>query len=312
MTADPTDPSLLLDGATFTVAAVARRLGVAPATLRTWDRRYELGPSAHTAGCHRRYTTSDLRRLELMRKLVNQGTPAGEAAKIAGQMNDAQIEIDNQMTLKADLQVTDLHLIDAPSRALARTALTLDGTSCMAMVNQWLVQYGAKTTWNEIISPVLTSVGERWLNTGRGIEVEHVLSQSVSSALFQYTAELSRPQNARPVLMTASAEEQHTMPMLATAAVLSEDSIACSFLGPRVPVASLGAAVKRIGPSAVFIWSQTPDTGDTYHLAELPQVRPATKYILGGPGWQPGWPPNFQRIHSLEEAVSEIKAAALS
>ena len=27
------------------VAAVARRLGVAPATLRTWDRRYGLGPS---------------------------------------------------------------------------------------------------------------------------------------------------------------------------------------------------------------------------------------------------------------------------
>ncbi|MEY3734595.1 MAG: hypothetical protein RL347_1954, partial [Actinomycetota bacterium] len=29
----------------LTVAAVARRLGVAPATLRTWDRRYGLGPS---------------------------------------------------------------------------------------------------------------------------------------------------------------------------------------------------------------------------------------------------------------------------
>ena len=38
-----------------TVAAVARRLGVAPATLRTWDRRYGLGPSEHTSGAHRRY-----------------------------------------------------------------------------------------------------------------------------------------------------------------------------------------------------------------------------------------------------------------
>ena len=32
----------------LTVAAVARRLGVAPATLRTWDRRYGVGPSAHS------------------------------------------------------------------------------------------------------------------------------------------------------------------------------------------------------------------------------------------------------------------------
>lgn len=312
MTADPTETSLLLDEATLTVAAVARRLGVAPATLRTWGRRYGVGPSGHTAGNHRRYTNLDLRRLEMMRKLVNQGTPAAEAAKLSGQMSVDQIDTDTEIGFKADLQVTDLHLIDAPSRALARTALALDGTNCMTMVNQWLAQYGATTTWNEIITPVLTSVGARWLNTGRGIEVEHVLSQSISSALFQYTAELTSPKNSRPVLMSASPEEQHTIAMLATAAVLKEDSIACSFLGPRVPVTSLGGAVKRIGPSAVFIWSQTADTGDSRQLSELPQVRPATKYILGGPGWQPGWPTNFRRIYSLEEAVSEIKAAALS
>jgi len=35
----------------LTVAAVARRMGVAPATLRTWDRRYGLGPSVHEPGC---------------------------------------------------------------------------------------------------------------------------------------------------------------------------------------------------------------------------------------------------------------------
>ena len=40
-----------LDGSeALTVAAVARRLGVAPATLRTWDRRYGLGPTEHSTG----------------------------------------------------------------------------------------------------------------------------------------------------------------------------------------------------------------------------------------------------------------------
>jgi transposase-like protein len=44
----------------LTVAAVARRIGVAPATLRTWDRRYGLGPSEHEEGEHRRYCPNDL------------------------------------------------------------------------------------------------------------------------------------------------------------------------------------------------------------------------------------------------------------
>ena len=59
----------------LTVSAVARRLGVAPATLRTWDRRYCLGPSQHAAGAHRRYSALDVARLERMRRLVLSGVP---------------------------------------------------------------------------------------------------------------------------------------------------------------------------------------------------------------------------------------------
>ncbi|WP_239063591.1 MerR family DNA-binding transcriptional regulator, partial [Streptomyces sp. SID14436] len=35
-------------GGGLTTGEVARRLGVAPTTVRTWDRRYGLGPDAHT------------------------------------------------------------------------------------------------------------------------------------------------------------------------------------------------------------------------------------------------------------------------
>ena len=65
------------------VAAVARRLGVAPATLRTWDRRYGLGPSEHAAGSHRRYTTEDVGRLLIMRGLTLEGVAPVDAARAA-------------------------------------------------------------------------------------------------------------------------------------------------------------------------------------------------------------------------------------
>jgi transposase-like protein len=65
------------------VAAVAKRLGVAPATLRTWDRRYGLGPSEHSAGAHRRYSTADVDRLLVMRRLTLDGVAPAESARIA-------------------------------------------------------------------------------------------------------------------------------------------------------------------------------------------------------------------------------------
>jgi DNA-binding transcriptional MerR regulator len=69
--------------AALTVAAVARRLGVAPATLRTWDRRYGLGPSEHSAGAHRRYSPEDMARLLTMRRLTLDGVAPSEAARAA-------------------------------------------------------------------------------------------------------------------------------------------------------------------------------------------------------------------------------------
>lgn len=67
----------------LTVAAVARRLGIAPATLRTWDRRYGLGPSEHASGSHRRYGPEDVARLEFMQHALLRGASPAEAARYA-------------------------------------------------------------------------------------------------------------------------------------------------------------------------------------------------------------------------------------
>jgi len=64
----------------LTAGAVARRLGVAVTTLRTWHQRYGLGPSHHVPGQHRRYTSEDMHRLQVMRRLTAQGVAPAEAA----------------------------------------------------------------------------------------------------------------------------------------------------------------------------------------------------------------------------------------
>ena len=62
-----------VDEPRLTVSGAARRLGIAPATLRTWDRRYGIGPTEHARGRHRRYSADDMARLELMQRALMQG-----------------------------------------------------------------------------------------------------------------------------------------------------------------------------------------------------------------------------------------------
>ena len=71
----------------LTVAALARRLGVAPATLRTWDRRYGIGPSEHCAGAHRKYSAGDVTRLTSMVRLIVAGVTPKDAAGKALELN---------------------------------------------------------------------------------------------------------------------------------------------------------------------------------------------------------------------------------
>lgn len=69
----------------MTTGAVARRLGVSPTTLRSWDRRYGLGPAVRADGRHRRWTTRDVAMLEAMCRLTSAGVPPAEAARAARQ-----------------------------------------------------------------------------------------------------------------------------------------------------------------------------------------------------------------------------------
>ena len=320
------------------VSAVARRLGVAPATLRTWDRRYGLGPSGHEAGSHRRYSAQDMIRLEHMRRLVLAGVSPLDAARDA--LNAEILALDDEaseqnavnmasvtefirrpaaakvMTVPESTgrpgggNVIALPGASATSRGLARAAMALDGPTCSAIIDASIELEGVISTWNKLLVPVLASVGERWSTTGKGIEIEHTLTGAVISSLSEVMHRLMAPLNARAVILAAADREQHSLPLWAIAAGLAERQISVRLLNEPMPASSLVQAVQRIGPAAVFIWSQTSVTGDLKEVATLPHFRPAPSILVGGPGWCGDLPRGVDRVSSLGDAVARIARAA--
>ena len=75
----------------LSVGTVAQLLSTATSTLRTWDRRYGLGPSDRAGGSHRRYTPEDVSRLMLMRQLLTRGVGPAEAARVAARTPGADL-----------------------------------------------------------------------------------------------------------------------------------------------------------------------------------------------------------------------------
>jgi MerR family transcriptional regulator, light-induced transcriptional regulator len=321
----------------LSVAGAARGLGVAPGTLRSWERRYGLAPSQHTPGGHRRYGPVDLARLGVMHRLVQEGVPPAEAARVA---IHARIDVDAvdgaspYAALLGSIPVEHAAEADEPpadgwtvevgqgagspgggrvlsmparprsARGLARSAMALDSHACQRIVTASLVDQGAILTWEELIRPVLVAIGQRWAQTNRGVEIEHSFSTVVVGALAAHCARLERPRNGRPVLLASAAEELHDLPLHVLAAALSEFGIRGHVIGARTPDDALRDSVVRLGPPVVFLWAQMPGA----QFPELPVQRPSTTLFAGGPGWV-GTPDGVEHPADLEQAVGAVRTA---
>ena len=320
----------------LTAGAVARRLGVAVTTLRTWHQRYGLGPSRHVPGHHRRYTPEDMDRLQVMRRLTAQGVPPAEAAAWARRV---PVPIDVPAAGLTDMeenrpQRTHVDVVwpevsgrltittrdgggntirtgraGPAARGVARAAMRLDAPALRDILEIAVVSHGVIATWEDVIMPVLIGIGDRYEATKRFIEVEHLLSRGVTEVL----SSVPRPPSVHDprVLLAAAEEEQHTLPLEALAAALAEKGVPSRLLGARVPPQALVDAVARTGPVAVVLWSQLPDTGDPSQWEHLLSSGHAPLLPgAAGPGWPAeGLPEGVVRLRSLAEGVQLISAA---
>ena len=289
----------------LTVAAVARRIGVAPATLRTWDRRYGLGPSRHRSGSHRRYSELDVSRLTLMRKLISTGVAPADAALTA-------IALKEKSGVSKEVRRKVTKVIDSPDILIAtlmRSASALDSALVEEIVLTQIKKVGVATCWRDLITPVLIQIGESWEEGTGEIEVEHMISEVLQRTLRANQGRLSEPINTRPVLLACPGEELHTLPLHALAAALSEQNIEVYFLGARTPISTLAAVVKRIAPPAVFLWATMATNGDHKIVSALPKIRPTPRILLGGPGWQVENCKTATFVTDLDHACHEITRA---
>ncbi|MFB4317607.1 MerR family transcriptional regulator [Actinomadura sp. 21ATH] len=298
----------------LSVGAVAQRLGVAASTLRTWDRRYGIGPSRRSAGSHRRYAPADIVRLETMQRMILAGAPPAEAARVAvggepGEAPAPRAHGAGGNRVPVGGAAAESGAMSAEVRGLARAAMALDAPAMARTVRAALERDGVVRAWEGLFVPVLDGIGRKHAATGDCVDVEHLLSTVLLGRLAEVPPP-ARPLNARPVLLACAPEEQHSLPVHALAAALAEAGIAVRLLGARVPAPALAAAIRRTGPGAVFVWSRIAETGDPGWLDGLPRARPAVPLVVGGPGWARDRLPAAARVvATLSEAVTELGSA---
>ncbi|MEY5145328.1 MAG: hypothetical protein RL745_697 [Actinomycetota bacterium] len=301
--ATSTDNVMSLPIRTYPVAAVARQLGIAAATLRTWARRHDLGASVQTAGGHRRYTDVDVMRLKRVQQLYSAGTTLDDAAALARSETPEQLE---SALARHDADVVEFGETQNV-RELLRTAAVLNATGCKRIIERSIRSVGIVGAWDDLIVPTMNEVGMRWQNTGSAVEVEHLLSHCVTAVLAASAQANLVTGNHRPVLLACTPKELHSLPLLAIHAALAERQVESRVLGAQTPVEALVQAVHRSGPAVVVVWAQLPENADLECLRAIPAMRPPVRVIPAGPGWPDEVFANGQRSSSLTHTLLQIR-----
>ena len=299
--------------APLTVAAVASRLGVAASTLRTWDRRYGLGPSSHEAGSHRRYTPADVARLERMRELTLQGVAPADAADLATRGEEEPVPGDDGGE-RPPARPEEGMLVDPLS--LAAAAVEPDPARTARMVDQVVRQDGIVDAWLSLVQPALGMIAQRGRTDRPGSDPEIVLADAVLAAVravasaadrnHRYSADpRSRGGTGGSVLLLAGGEGRMRAHVIAAGLVER----------------GIGARVLRAGTDVLEETRQVVAERGTRVLAILGQPAGAEEVVRGvsedggvqvfllGSDAVDVWLPGVQRVRTIRAAVDEIAEA---
>jgi DNA-binding transcriptional MerR regulator len=263
---------------------VAERLDLAPSTLRTWDRRYGIGPSQRTEGGHRRYDEVDIQRVRLMAQLTGRGVPAGTAARVATSVDAAGLA--SALAPGTGFPSSAQPAADSAIEAIVSSAAALDADGLARIYQRVTRESDLVSAWTSVLAPAMRRIGERWSDGSLGVDSEHLASELLVTELRSLTrANRARIGGRREVVLASADEEQHYLPLVAVEAELSLQGIGCVFLGPRVPVEALLDLVGRSTPPVVFLWASISRPADDPLWTALSSVERPLKIVVGGPGW---------------------------
>jgi DNA-binding transcriptional MerR regulator len=264
---------VVADESYLAIGEFSRRTGVSADLLRVWERRYGLPRPARTANGRRMYSRTDELVVDAIRRAMERGIPAAEAARLAAISESAPVRAEGAPELGA---LAD-RLRDALSNydeALAQDAL-----------DRLFGAYGVETALSEVILPYVREVGERWACDEISIADEHFATSVIHGRLLSLARKWDAGRGPS-ALLACPAGELHTIGLLSFGLALRAQGWRITYLGADTPAPALARVAARVRPTWVVLSSVD---GRVFHRAidDLAELAAGVPTAIGGAGASP-------------------------
>lgn len=233
--------------ARYPMRTVVRLTGVAPDTLRAWQRRYDAVVPQRTNGNARRYSEADVRRLSLLRDAVNAGHAIGDVVRLP----------EDELVRLAGTHASAPARAEDPRVAVRARYLEaldrLDARASEAVLVQAAALVSPRTLALEILAPILREVGERWHAGTLGIAAEHLASNQIRRLAQSLRQVHDLPRGAPRVMMTTPSGHQHDLGLVLASLLAIQRETEPVELGPDLPMREILEGAERTKASVVVL-----------------------------------------------------------
>lgn len=284
------------------IGTVERETGLSKDVLRVWERRYGFPNPERDAHGDRVYSSVQVRRLRLLKRLMDAGHRPGRIVCLA--------EADLQKLLANDEEIS-------PSRVQTDDLINLlhegDPTAVEHHLQQLVATQGLQAFVTESLPILNERVGEAWFDGTISVFEEHLYSEQVQNVLRQALQNLPPRSAARPrVVLTTLPGEQHSLGLLMVHALLALAGADVRSFGTQMPLTDVVAAAhhQKADIVALSFSAAFPAGVALESLAGLRDLLPARIGIwVGGSGLRPlrQIPEGVQRIEPLEALIQKTR-----
>lgn len=289
------------------IGAVERDTGLSKDTLRIWERRYGFPTPRRDANGERVYAQSQVRRLHLIKRLIDQGHRPGAIVP----RNPSELEKLAQTQAPAGRTASE------PHAQFMQTLKSHDVDEMQQFLNNHLMRQGLETFVIETVAGLNVTVGEAWSRGELAVHEEHLYAQQIENTLRHAIFLASHRAGAPRVLLTSVPGEQHRIGLLMVEALLSAAGASCIALGVQTPVGdiALAAAAHRVNIVALSFSSVFQPAAAQQSLRDLRGALASSVSIwAGGQGLQRVREVAGVRIvrdlASLKDALADWRASA--
>lgn len=278
------------DAPIYTIKTVVQQTGITSATLRAWERRYNVLAPDRSEGGYRLYSERDIATLLWLKAQLEAGISISRAAARLHLLQEAG-EQPGQPGAAADAGLAAVGVRSAAIllAELVAALLAFNEAEAECLLNEAFSLYPVETAAEEIIAPALVDLGERWHRGEASVVQEHFatafLRRRLTALFSAYHLRASGPL----AIVGSAAGEWHDVGILMVALALRRHGWRVIYLGQNVPAQHLLESITRLRPALVCLSATTEDSA--LRLTEVAEViaslplasRP--RLALGGRGF---------------------------